>query len=178
MLKISGIEVNFERGLRAARLLKRAALGCLWHWRPRQGGEAGSPPTCPQTARGHRTRCSPYTGQGAPRDSREENGRPSRLTASLFQAVGLPPAPGRCSRARGGQSSAGCGREARQVPGGLGHPRASLARDGGRSGLTCEADLDEVQRVQRQGGQDAAAHSRRQVLQPHVPQHGAQRRLA
>lgn len=94
--------------------------------------------------------------------------------------LGLRPVYSKPRGCRGGQSGAGFGQKrggCRAGLGELGHAGAPFAQDGGGSGLTCEADLDEVQRVQRQGGQDAAAHSRRQVLQPHVPQHGARRRL-
>lgn len=111
-------------------------------------------------------------------DSREENQRPSLSAYGRFT-----PSHGAAAGTGVVQNSAAFGQKARQVPGRARRARARLCafsagrRGDGRSGLTCEADLDEVQRVQRQGGQDAAAHSRRQVLQPHVPQHGAHRRL-
>lgn len=51
--------------------------------------------------------------------------------------------------------------------------RRNAASHSRRPGLTCEADLDQVQRMQHQRGHDAAAEPGRQVLQLHVPQHGA-----
>lgn len=57
-------------------------------------------------------------------------------------------------------------------------PGADSGGSGPRRGraLTSEADLDEVQRVQRQVGQDPAAHASHQVLVPDVAEHRAPRR--
>lgn len=105
------------------------------------------------------------------------------------RARGLPltahPPPQREPRPRGGRPEPGRG-EPRSAPAARGTaasrrgahrlPARSVAGwcvcARGRSGLTCEADLDQVQRVEHQGGDDAAAQPRRQVLQLHVAERG------